>query len=76
MLFVYFKTLLGVLVNYVLGSIQDLPPSPVAAYFNCSIIYLPSGHGELWVFVDGKKKYGLVVLDGASEFLVGWGCVA
>ena len=54
MVFIYLKNPIGVLVNYGLKSIQDLFPTPSAASFDCSEIYLPIDCGEIWVSVDEK----------------------
>ena len=76
MLFIYLKNPLGVLTKYGLESIQDLIPTPTAAYFDCSVIYFPSDCCEISVSIDKKNLHGAVVRDGTSEFLVGWGCFA
>ena len=55
MVFSYFKTPLGVPVNYSLESIQYLLPTLTAASFGLLLIYFLSYHCEIWVAIDETK---------------------
>ena len=57
MVLIYLKTLLDLLVNYGLESIQGLLPTPTAAYFDCLVIYFPSDHSKIWASVDEIKNH-------------------
>ena len=66
MIFNYLKTPLGVLGSYGLESLQDIFPTPIMVYFDCLLIHLSNDCGRIWVSVDRKNSYGVVVLDGDS----------
>ena len=73
MILIYLETPLGGPVNYALDTLQDIIPASTMTSSDCPVVHLPSDHGEIWMYVDqSKNPYGVVVLYGASEFVIEW----
>ena len=76
MIFIYLETPLGVTGNYVLYPLWDIFPVLAAASNYCPVVHLPGDCGEICMsFDESENTYGVLVMDGASEFLLEWECV-